>query len=126
MSPSQGCVPISSPPIACPSSIIRPSVALATTVSLPATRSTRPCVKSDARSTGRIGDPVVEVGRELWRGVVDEVEDELTVALRAGETRVYEPEHTCLPGERRLGELAQHAPAHLGVAHHALRHLGAA
>ena len=57
---------------------------------------------------------------------VDEVDDELMVSLGPGQTRVYDPGDPRPPPERRLGDLAQHAPLHLRVADDALPHLGAA
>src|SRR5690349_9835825 len=84
----------------------------------------RSIVATEARSTRRIGDPPVEVGRERWVLSLDEVEDELTVSLRAGETRVYDPER--LPTRREQGfcNLADDARVDGAVADDALGDLG--
>jgi aminoglycoside 6'-N-acetyltransferase len=42
---------------------------------------------------------------ELRAGSLDEVEEELTVAFRSRQTRVYDPGRLCSPGERGLGHL---------------------
>src|SRR5207244_638692 len=86
----------------------------------------RPCVITAARSTDGIVDPAVEVGWELRPVFGFEVEDEFTVSFRSGQPRVYDPGDACPPLRRGGGNLAQYAPLHLGVAHDAFRHLGAA
>src|SRR5215210_752466 len=90
-----------------------------------ATRSGRPCAKTAARSTDRIGDRSVEVGGEGWCRVVDEVEDELTVPLRAWKPRVYEPGDARPPRERRLRHLPQDPPVHVRLTDNALRRIRA-
>src|SRR5690349_17989283 len=81
----------------------------------------RSIVATDARSTRRIGDPPVEVGRELGVLSLDEVEDELTVSLRAGETRVYDPERLPTGREQGFCDLVDHALVDGAVADNALR-----
>src|SRR5947209_2055808 len=73
-----------------------------------------------ARSTDGIGDPPVELGREVGTFVVDEVEDELTVSLRAGQAGVYDAAGLAPAREERLRNLAHDAPLHGRVAHDAL------
>src|SRR5581483_11473079 len=85
----------------------------------------RSIVTTAARSTDGIGDPPVEVGRELRLLSLDEVEDELMVSLRAGETRVYDPPRLRPRREQRLGDGMDDATAHLGIAHDALRRVRA-
>src|SRR5690348_2509512 len=80
----------------------------------------RSIVTTAARSTDGIVDPPVEVGRELGALSLDEVEDELTVSLRAGQPRVYDADRLGTVREQGLRDLA-HDPAADGVvAHHAL------
>src|SRR5918912_1966350 len=78
-----------------------------------------PCVTTAARRT-RLPDcavdPVVELIWPLRPPAVHEVEEELAVPLRAGQAGVYDARDLCLPRERRLGHLPQHAPVHLRVA----------
>src|SRR6188768_2101054 len=91
--------------------------------------SRRPCVTTAARRRGsaRGGvDPGVEVIGELRPVTVDEVEEELAVALRAGQAGVYDGSGLGVPRCRGFRELAQDAAVNLGVAHHAPRCLGAA
>ena len=83
-------------------------------------RPSRSIVATDARSTRGIGDPPVEVGRELGVLSLDEVEDELTVSLRAGETRVYDPERLTTAREQRPRDLAHDALVDRRVADDAL------
>ncbi len=66
------------------------------------------------RSSGR-------ARRELGMLVVDEMEDELMVSLRAWQSRVYDAGGQPTPFQRRLRDLAHDAPLHLRVPHHALR-----
>ena len=47
---------------------------------------------------------------------LDEVEDELTVSLRAGETRVYDPERLSTAREQGLCDLVDDAPVDVWVA----------
>ncbi len=75
-----------------------------------ATFSGRPWVTTVARSTDGIGNPVVELGRQLGLGLVDKVEERLTVALRAGKPRVRHTDGRRLPVERGLRDLPEHAP----------------
>src|SRR5207302_3489408 len=80
-----------------------------------------PCVTTATRRT-RLPDCAIDPGLELiWPRrppAVHEVEEELAVPLRAGQARVYDACGLGLPGERRLGDLADHAPVHGGVANH--------
>ena len=46
-------------------------------------------------------------------GAVDEVEEELTVSLRAGQTRVYDAGRLRIPLQGRLGDLSRHSRARL-------------
>src|SRR5213592_3796913 len=94
-----------------------------TCVSAPPTPS-RSIVITAARLTDGIGDPPVEVGRPLGVLAVDEVEDELTVSLRARETGVYDPARLRPECEQRVRDLADHAALDGRVAHDALRCLG--
>ena len=67
-----------------------------------ASTSTRPCVTTAAVLTGRdrCVDPLVEViGKRRVVGL-REVEEELPVALRAGEPGVYDADDACPPAER--------------------------
>src|SRR5207253_3522096 len=82
----------------------------------PTIASALPCVTTAARSTGRIGDPAVEVGGELGALGVDEVENELTVSLRAWKAGVYDAPDVRPPGRRGFGDLVQHPRAHARVA----------
>src|SRR5213592_2872715 len=84
----------------------------------------RSIVITAARLTDGIRDPAVEVGRPLGVLAVDEVENELTVSLRAGETGVYDPARLRSKGEQRVRDLGDHAAPDDRVAHDALRRLG--
>src|SRR2546429_6566784 len=86
----------------------------------------RPCVMTAARLTDGIGDPSLEVGWERWSLVVDEVEDELMVSLRARQARVYDASRLGPAREQPLGDLAHDATPDFGVSHDALRRVGAA
>src|SRR5579862_643058 len=79
-----------------------------------------------AVSTDGIGDPLVEVGWELGVFCVDEVEDELTVAFRTGQARVYDAARLCPAREQRFRHLAHDAPLDACVAHDTLADLRAA
>src|SRR5438477_10678592 len=71
------------------------------------------CVTTASRLTGLadgIGDPDVELRGELGTGSLDEVKEELTVAFRSRQARVYDPGRLCFPGERRLGHLPGDPP----------------
>src|ERR687885_344641 len=85
-----------------------------------------PCVTTAARRT-RLPDCAVDPGVELiWPLrplAVHEGEEELAVPLRAGQAGVYDARDLRLPRERRLGDLAEDAPVHLGVADDAFSHL---
>src|SRR5439155_25261491 len=94
-------------------------------VSAPPTPS-RSIVITAARLTDGIGDPPVEVGRPLGVLAVDEVEDKLTVSLRAGKPRVYDALRLRPVHEQSVGDLADHAALHGRIAHDALRRLSAA
>ena len=73
--------------------------------------------------TGGIGDPPVQVGRDLWVLSVDEVEDELMVSLRAGQARVYDPARLS-PGREALRRPRATTRRRTAViAHDALRRL---
>src|SRR6266566_8475987 len=101
--------------------------ATARTCSTASCTSTRPCATTAAVSTGECAlDLLVEViGKRRLVGV-HEVEERLPVPLRPREPRVYDAADARLPAERCLGHLAQHAPAHLGIAHDAsLPHVAA-
>src|SRR6476646_33381 len=80
--------------------------------------SARPCVTTAARRTGsaRGGvDPGVEVIGELRPFARDEVEEELAVALRAGQAGVYDGPRLRVPTRRGLGQLAEDAAVYLPV-----------
>src|SRR4051794_20995139 len=82
-----------------------------------ATASSTPSrVSTEARLTDCIGDPAVEVGGELCVLTVDEVEDELVVALRSGQPRVYDADGLAPACDERFGDLAHDAPANRRVA----------
>src|SRR5207302_5644733 len=49
--------------------------------------------------------PGVELGAELGAGSVDEVEEELTVAFRSRQARVYDSGGLCPPAERGFRDL---------------------
>src|SRR5436190_2853079 len=109
------------------SSVTPAASATARTRSTASSTSTRPCVTRAARLTGRdcCVDPLVEViGKRRVVGLHD-VEEELPVALRPGETGVYDAGHACPPVEGRLGDLPHDAGADDGVADDAaLAHVG--
>src|SRR3954451_3426845 len=86
----------------------------------------RSIVATAARSTRGIGDPPAEVGWELGMLSLDEVEDELTVSLRAGETRVYDPERLATASEQGFCDLADDALMDGAISDDAFRDLGAA
>src|SRR4051794_18801888 len=89
----------------------------------------RPCVTTAARRRGsaRGGvDPGVEVIGELRPVAVDEVEEELAVALRAGQAGVYDGFRLGVPGGGGFGELAQDAAVDFSVADDASGRLGTA
>src|SRR5260221_4562474 len=72
--------------------------------------STRPCVTMAAvltRGDSSV-DLLVEVIRKLRVFGVFEVKEELPVALRAWEPRVYDPRDLGLPTKRCIGDLAEH------------------
>src|SRR5438270_10771264 len=121
-----------------------PPSTIAISTSLPATSSTphrsatarsrssasstpsRSIVITAARLTDGIGDPSLEVGWERWSLVVDEVEDELMVSLRARQARVYDASRLGPAREQPLSDLAHDATPYCGVSHDALRRVGAA
>src|SRR5512133_2581046 len=65
----------------------------------------------------RIGDPGVELGGGLGVGALDEVEEELTVAFRSRQARVYDPGRLCPPGERGFGHLSGDPTPGVRIAH---------
>ena len=96
----------------------------------PRATSTRPCATTAAVSTARgdcCVDPLVEViGKRRVVGL-HEVEEQLPVALRPGESGVYDAGDARSPFERSLGHLPDDAAAHGVVADDAaLPHVGAA
>src|SRR5512133_2581161 len=64
-----------------------------------------------------IGDPGVELGGELEVTALDEVEEELTVAFRSRQARVYDPGRLCPPGERGFGHLSGDPTPGVRIAH---------
>src|SRR5215831_19223147 len=78
------------------------------------------------RLTKGIADPCAELSGESRVGSLDEVEEELTVAFRSRQARVYDPGRLCSPRQRRLGQLANDAPSRLRVANDAAARLAAA
>src|SRR3954451_159188 len=91
--------------------------------------SARPCVTTATRRTGsaRGGvDPGVEVIGKLRPVAVDEVEEELAVALRAGQAGVYDGSGLGVPAGRGFCEFAEDAAVDSRVADDASRRLGAA
>src|SRR6478672_2846348 len=64
-----------------------------------------------------IGDPGVEFGGELGAGALDEVEEELTVAFRSRQARVYDPGRLCPPGERGFGHVSGDPTPGVRIAH---------
>src|SRR5919108_390378 len=100
MTPSQGRLPSDSPPTLHSSSTIRPSVGPIV--------SGRPCVITAARRTGSANcfvDPGVEVIGKLGIVSLAQVEEELAVALRARQARVYDAHRLSLPAQRGLGDV---------------------
>src|SRR5262249_20352162 len=87
------------------------------------TRSGLPCVTTAARLTDCLVDPSVEVIRESGVFVVEEVEEELTVALRAGQARDYDAGDPAIPAERGLRSLRKHAAVDFRVPHDAPAYL---
>src|SRR5690348_2999087 len=85
----------------------------------------RSIVTTAARLTDGMRDPPVEAGGELGVLSLDDVEDELTVSLRAWQTRVYDPARLGPAREQRLRDFEHDAPLHRRVADDALRDLGA-
>src|SRR2546430_17281544 len=57
-----------------------------------------------------IGDPGVELRAELGAWALDEVEEELTIAFRSRQARVYDPGRLCPPGEPGFGHLSGDPP----------------
>src|SRR4051812_12944028 len=80
--------------------------------------STRPCVTTATALTGRdrCVDSLVEVIGEARLIGLQEMEEELPVAFRPGETRVYDGEDARPPGRRFLGDLTDDAGADVRVA----------
>src|SRR5262245_8072855 len=71
-------------------------------------------------------DPAVELAWEARSGAVSEVEEELTVSLRARQARVYDACDLRIPAESGLGDLSCHSRACLARADDAaLADLGA-
>src|ERR671925_57194 len=85
--------------------------------------SARPCATTATRLTDGIRDPVVERGRKRRTRAVDEMEEELTVPLRAGEAGVGDADGLAVPLERRFGKRPDHPPMDRGVSHDAALHL---
>src|SRR4051794_21114607 len=85
------------------------------------TSSLLPLGTTDAVLTDCIVDPPVEAGWELGALSVDEVEDELTVSLRAWQARVYDPARLATAREQRFRDVADDAGTHRIVADDALR-----
>src|SRR6476659_3005517 len=65
-----------------------------------------------------IGDPGVELGGELGAWALDEVEEELTVAFRSRQARVYDPCRLRPPGERGYGHLSGDPTPGVRIAQH--------
>src|SRR3954447_12209984 len=88
------------------------------TVSSAALTSTRPCVTTATALTGRdrCVDSLVEVIGEGRLVGLEEREEKLPVALRTGETRVYDGEDARPPRRRFLGDLSDDPGANCGVA----------
>src|SRR5262249_45327365 len=103
----------------------RPSSAVTSTPLASARRSTREtasatpgswlCVTIAMRSTNGIDDPRVEPGGESGLGFLDEVEEELTVAFRSRQARVYDPGGLRPPDQGLDGELADDPPPRLEI-----------
>ena len=64
-----------------------------------------------------IGDPGVELRAELGAWALDEVEEELTIAFRSRQARVYDPGRLCPPGECGFGHLSGDPPPGVRIAH---------
>src|SRR5262245_35670535 len=88
-----------------------------------ATRSGLPWTTRAARLTG-IADPVVELVRQRRLRAVDEVEEELSVALWPWQARIGHADRRRIPLERRLRDLAEDAAVHLGRPDDPALHLG--
>src|SRR3954447_9370244 len=88
------------------------------TMSSAALTSTRPCVMTATALTGRdrCVDSLVEVIREGRLVGLQEMEEKLPVALRPGETRVYDGEDARPPRQRFLGDLSGDPGANCGAA----------
>ena len=65
----------------------------------------------------RIGDPGVELGGGLGVGALDEVEEELTVAFRSRQARVYDPGRLRPPRQRCFRHVPGDAPPSLRISH---------
>ena len=85
--PSHGCTPSSSPPIACPSSTIRPSVAPATTTSFTATLRRAPHVDLERRQL----DGLIVAGEHTGEAVLEPV----------GRDRRQEPDAAVVDADHR-------------------------
>src|SRR5215210_180784 len=91
-------------------------------------RSARPCGTIVARRTGSAnccGDPAVDVVGKARLLTLNQVKDELPVALRPGQARVYDPDELPSPGERSGDDLANDPPLHGSVSHDTPRPLAA-
>src|SRR4030095_4898186 len=78
-----------------------------------------PCVTTAALFTAlgdSVTDPVVDVIQEHGVVAVDQVEEELAVALRAGQSGVYDADRSRTPAHACLDHLAQDTAVDLGVA----------
>src|SRR5207249_8792628 len=71
------------------------------------------------------GDLAVDVVGKARLLSLDEVEDELPVALRPRQARVYDPDRLASPADRRLRDLAHDARLHVRIADDASPRLGA-
>src|SRR5438093_8239259 len=60
-------------------------------------------------SDDRVIDPAVELAWEACSGAVSEVEEELTVSLRAGQPRVYDAGNLRIPAQGGLCDLSCHS-----------------
>ena len=81
-----------------------------------------PCVTTAALLTAlgdSVTDPVVDVIQEHGVVAVDQVEEELAVALRAGQSGVYDADCGRTPAQARLDHLAQNTTVDLRVANDA-------
>src|SRR5579871_246557 len=94
--------------------------ATARTCSTAVVTSTRACATIATVSTGECCvDSLVEVIGEGRLLGMDEMQEDLAVSLRAGQSRVYDSGDARLPAERGLGHLAHDAAADFVVAHDA-------